>query len=93
MVDARGTILEMSFILLAAGSLFLSAIVFSVFLFIAKCNALEELKKLPGPKPSVFFGNALQLRGEVHGKFIDLHNMHCRKRCNGRNTLSMATVA
>lgn len=73
-IDARGAILDMSFIFLAAGSLFLSAIVFSVFLFIAKCNTLEELKKLPGPKPSVFFGNALQLRGEVHGKFICLYN-------------------
>lgn len=58
----------MFFTLVVAVSLFLSAVVFAVFSFIAKCNAFGELKKLPGPKPSVLFGNVLQMRGEVHGK-------------------------
>lgn len=59
----------MFFALVVAVSLFLSAVVFVVFSFIAKCNALAELKKLPGPKASALFGNALQMQGEVHGKF------------------------
>ncbi|XP_078382584.1 cytochrome P450 4c3-like isoform X2 [Oculina patagonica] len=64
----------MFFALVVAVSLFLSAVVFVVFSFIAKCNALAELKKLPGPKASALFGNALQMQGEVHDVF---------KRVNG----------
>lgn len=58
----------MMFVVVATVSLFLSAIVLAVSAFIAKRHALADLRKLPGPKPSVWFGNALQLGSEADGK-------------------------
>lgn len=51
-------------------SLFLSVLVLAASAFIAKRHALADFRKLPGQKPSVLFGNALQLEGEADGKFI-----------------------
>jgi len=54
-------------VLLAAATVsfvFLSVVVFALISFIAKHRSLAVLKLLPGPKPSIFFGNALWLTGE-----------------------------
>ena len=60
-------------VLLAAATVsfvFLSVVVFALISFIAKHRSLAVLKLLPGPKPSIFFGNALWLTGESEGKYF-----------------------
>ena len=49
---------------------FVSVVVFAVISFITKHRSLAVLKQLPGPKPNIFFGNALWLTGESDGKFF-----------------------
>ncbi|KAL9961239.1 hypothetical protein ACROYT_G030147 [Oculina patagonica] len=55
----------MLFLVAIVVSLFISVLVLAVSAFIAKRHALADLRKLPGQKPSVLFGNALQLEGEA----------------------------
>ena len=57
----------MYFFLLAAVSL-LAVVVFAASAFIVKLHALADLRKLPGPKPHILFGNILQLDGKADGK-------------------------
>ena len=74
-----------TYIAVAVVSLFLSFITIAVIAFVAKHRSLADLKKVPGPKPSILFGNALQLVGEPHGKFKEFSmtktmQMHVRDR-------------
>lgn len=55
--------------MLAVLTLLLMFITFAILAFVAKYRSVADLRKLPGPKPSILFGNTLQLTGEPHGKF------------------------
>lgn len=59
----------MLFFIEATVTLFVSVLVLAVSALIAKRHASADLRKLPGPKPSIVFGNALQLDSEADGKF------------------------
>ena len=48
-------------------SALLAAIAFLVITLIGKYHALADLRKLPGPWPNVFFGNAWQLPSNPEG--------------------------
>ncbi|KAM7435004.1 Cytochrome P450 4V2 [Porites harrisoni] len=50
-------------------SALLASIVFLVIRLIGKYHALADLRKLPGPRPSIFFGNAWQLPSNPEGMF------------------------
>ena len=45
----------------------LASIVFLVITLIGKYHALADLRKLSGPRPSIFFGNAWQLPSNPEG--------------------------
>ena len=65
----------MAFLIVAAAAvalIFVSSIVFAVISFIAKHRSVAVLKLMPGPKPNVLFGNALQLPGEADGEFYQV---------------------
>lgn len=66
----------MLFFVEATVSLFVLVLVLAVSALIAKRHASAGLRKLPGPKPSILFGNALQMDSEADGKF--------RKICAGQ---------
>ena len=48
-------------------SALLASIVFLVIRLIGKYHALADLRKLPGPRPNIFFGNAWQLPSNPEG--------------------------
>ena len=48
-------------------SALLASIIFLVITLVRKYHALADLRKLPGPRPNIFFGNAWQLPSNPEG--------------------------
>lgn len=63
--SVQGTIM---FLMIVAVSSLVAVIVFVAITLLAKYQALAPVKKIPGPKPSLLFGNALQLARTPDGK-------------------------
>ena len=59
----------MFFTVAAVPSLFLAAIVLLAVVLLLKYQAVAVVRKLPGPKPSFLFGNALQLARLPDGEY------------------------
>lgn len=54
--------------------------------------SLSDLRKIPGPKPSIFFGNALQLPRTSYGKRIRYISLFVLKSaCASRNLAAANT--
>lgn len=55
--------------LILAVSFLVALLVFAAIVLLAKYQALAPVRKLPGPKPNILFGNALQFARTPDGKW------------------------
>ena len=82
----------MAYIAVAVMTLLLSFITIAILAFVAKHRSLVDFRKLPGPKPSILFGNALQLVGEPHGKFKEFSMIAKTKTMNVRDRAKRRSI-